>query len=85
MNVVTLDSVIKIISKSKSCDKEFNEFMMCNLYLYLLIGMGASSIEGAEMGSCSGNAVYNFKPVVNPPIVATSNKRHSIEENSKYS
>ena len=51
----------------------------------LLIGMGAASIEGAEMGSCSGNAIYNFKPVVNPPIVATSNKRHSIEENSKYS
>ena len=47
--------------------------------------MGASSIEGVEMGSCSGNAIYNFEPVVNPPIVATSNKRHSIEENSKYS
>ena len=47
MNVITLDSVIKIIIKLKSYDKEFNEFRMCNLYLYLLIGMGASSIEGA--------------------------------------
>ena len=60
--------------------------MMYNLNFYiLLIGMGAFSIEGAQMGSWSGNAIYDFKPIVNPPIVATSNKRHSIEENSKYS
>ena len=47
--------------------------------------MGAFSIEGAQMGSWSGNTIYDFKPTVNPPIIATSNKRHSIEENSKYS